>query len=131
AAIAPTSTRPRSAGRWPCSAIRAIFVRGGSMRQSGSTALPAAFAANRAVGTVELRVHNRDGLTRRHLVREAGSLRVRFPSPETDALSAVLINSAGGIAEGDAFKVAVEAGSDAKLVVTTAAAEKVYRSQGP
>ncbi len=93
--------------------------------------MPAAFAANRAVGTVEISVRSIDGVTRRNTVHEAGSLRVRFPSPETDALSSVLINTAGGVAGGDRFSVAVRAEPDAKLTITTAAAEKIYRSHGP
>ena len=66
------------------------------------------FATNRAVGSVELEVRSTDGGTRRGVVREAGSLRVRFPNPETDALSAVLINTAGGVAGGDRFSVSGE-----------------------
>jgi len=89
------------------------------------------FAQNRAVGSVEFGVRSTDGRTRRGLVREAGSLRVRFPSPETDALSAVLINTAGGVAGGDRFSVCVDAEADAHVTVTTAAAEKIYRSHGP
>jgi urease accessory protein len=89
------------------------------------------FAANRAIGAVELGVRSIDGASRRGVVREAGSLRVRFPSPETDALSAVMINTAGGVAGGDRFSVAVHAETDARVTVTTAAAEKIYRSHGP
>ena len=94
-------------------------------------AMPADFAANRAVGAVEFDVRNLDGVTRRGRVGEAGSLRVRFPSPETEALSAVLINTAGGVAGGDRFSVSVHANADARVTVTTAAAEKIYRSHGP
>ena len=90
-----------------------------------------ALTANRAVGTVELAVRYVEGINRRHLVREAGSLRVRFPSPETTALSAVLINTAGGVAGGDRFSVNLAAEQGSEVVVTTAAAEKVYRSHGP
>lgn len=93
--------------------------------------MPAAFAANRAIGAVELGVSSIDGKTRRSTVYEAGSLRVRFPSPETDALSAVLVNTAGGVAGGDRFSVAISAEPDARLTITTAAAEKIYRSHGP
>jgi len=93
--------------------------------------MPATFAANRAIGTVEIGVRKIAGVTRRTTVQEAGSLRVRFPSPETDALSAVLINTAGGVAGGDRFSVAVRAEADARLTITTAAAEKIYRSHGP
>ena len=100
-------------------------------RAEQHSSLPSAFTANRAVGAVEVGVRNVDGVTRRSTVHEAGSLRIRFPSPETDALSAVLINTAGGVAGGDRFSVAVRAEPDAKLTITTAAAEKVYRSHGP
>ena len=93
--------------------------------------VPADFAANRAVGAVELGVRSLDGVTRRHRVHESGSLRVRFPSPETDALSAVLINTAGGVAGGDRFSVSVHADAGARVTLTTAAAEKIYRSHGP
>ncbi len=89
------------------------------------------FAANRAIGVVELGVRNIDGKTRRDVVHEAGSLRVRFPSPETDALPAVLINTAGGVAGGDRFSVSVRADTGARITLTTAAAEKIYRSHGP
>lgn len=33
------------------------------------------------------------------------SLRVRFPSPEGEGLSGVLVNTAGGVAGGDSFEV--------------------------
>jgi urease accessory protein len=89
------------------------------------------FAANRAIGTVELGVRSIDGVTRRSTVHEAGSLRVRFPSPETAALSAMLINTAGGVAGGDRFSVSVRAEAGTRLTITTAAAEKIYRSHGP
>ncbi len=96
-----------------------------------NAAISADFTANRAVGSVELGVRSIDGVTRRSTVHEAGSLRVRFPSRETDALSAVLINTAGGIAGGDRFSISVHADTGARVTVTTAAAEKIYRSHGP
>src|SRR5882757_5947876 len=66
------------------------------------------FAANRATGHIALSVAALDGRTRRKLVREDGSLRVRFPNAAPEAL---------------------ETGSS--LIAGTAAAEKVYRSNGP
>ena len=89
------------------------------------------FAANRAVGSVAFDTALSSGVTRRGIVHEAGSLRVRFPSPETDALSAVLVNTAGGVAGGDRFGVSIDVGAASALTLTTAAAEKVYRSHGP
>jgi urease accessory protein len=91
----------------------------------------AVFAANRAVGSVAFDTVLKDGATRRARVHEAGSLRVRFPSPETAGLSAVLVNTAGGVAGGDAFDVAIEVGAGSAVTLTTAAAEKIYRSHGP
>lgn len=91
----------------------------------------AIFAANRARGTVRFNVAGIDGVTRRRELHEAGSLRVRFPSPEDGGLSAVLVNTAGGIAGGDRFEIDIASGNDARLTVTTAAAEKIYRADGP
>src|SRR5262245_14327834 len=89
------------------------------------------FAANRAVGAVAFETVRSGETSRRGTVHEAGSLRVRFPAPETNALSAVLVNTAGGIAGGDRFSVAIDAGADTAVTLTTAAAEKIYRSHGP
>ena len=50
-------------------------------------AASAIFAANRARGAVRFDVRHEDGVTRRGVLHESGSLRVRFPSPEDDGLS--------------------------------------------
>jgi urease accessory protein len=91
----------------------------------------ATFAANRAHGRVALTLAATPRGTRRRDVREEGSLRVRFPGACAGAPEAVLVNTAGGIAGGDRFAVDLDLGDDAQLVVTTAAAEKIYRSLGP
>ena len=101
------------------------------MRTEVSNASSADFAANRALGAVSFDVQLQDGTTRRRRLHESGSLRVRFPSPEGDGLSAVLVNTAGGIAGGDRFDIEIAAGEGARLTLTTAAAEKVYRAAGP
>jgi len=87
------------------------------------------FAANRARGSVAFDVHLTDGVTRRRHLHESGSLRVRFPSPEADGLSAVFVNTAGGVAGGDRFDIDIAAGESARLTLTTAAAEKIYRAE--
>jgi urease accessory protein len=97
------------------------------MRTEGLSAA-SVFAANRARGSVAFDVHARDGVTRRGALHESGSLRVRFPSPEGEGLSAVLVNTAGGIAGGDRFDVEIGVNEGARLILTTAAAEKVYRA---
>ena len=86
------------------------------------------FAANRARGAIAFDVRLQDGATRRGALHESGSLRVRFPSPEGDGLSAVLVNTAGGIAGGDRFDIEIAVNEGARLTLTTAAAEKVYRA---
>jgi urease accessory protein len=91
-------------------------------------AASAIFAANRAQGDVRFDVRLQDGVTRRGRLHESGSLRVRFPSPEAEGLSAVLVNTAGGIAGGDRFDIDVTAREGSRLTLTTAAAEKVYRA---
>jgi urease accessory protein len=83
------------------------------------------------MGRVSLEVGARDGATRRRRVAEDGPLRVRFPGSGTRGLEAVIVNTAGGVAGGDRHRLDIAAGEGARLTVTTAAAEKVYRSLGP
>jgi urease accessory protein len=101
------------------------------MRTDTTSATSAVFAANRARGSVSFDVHQADGVTRRRGLHESGSLRVRFPSPEADGLSAVFVNTAGGVAGGDRFDIEIAVGEGARLAATTAAAEKIYRAEGP
>jgi len=89
------------------------------------------FAANRAIGRIAFAVQAKAGVTRRTRVREEGSLRVRFPGPASAELEAVIVNTAGGVAGGDRFALDVTVEPGARLVVTTAAAEKVYRTLDP
>lgn len=98
--------------------------------RSETLATSSVFDANRARGAVRFDVHARDGVTRRGALHESGSLRVRFPSPEDSGLSGVFVNTAGGVAGGDRFDIAVAAADRARLTLTTAAAEKVYRAPG-
>jgi len=99
------------------------------MRSDVSASL-STFEANRARGAVRFDVHARDGVTRRGALHESGSLRVRFPSPDGEGLSGVFINTAGGVAGGDRFDIDISAADAARLTLTTAAAEKVYRAPG-
>jgi urease accessory protein len=89
------------------------------------------FAANRACGRIALAVKASAGMTRRSRLREEGPLRVRCPGPPSGELEAVIVNTAGGVAGGDQFALDVSVAPGARLVITTAAAEKIYRSLGP
>jgi urease accessory protein len=86
------------------------------------------FARNRAHGLVDLSVCADGGRTRRQRVVEEGSLRIRFPDVSGAETEAVILNTAGGIAGGDDFSIAIDAGPGAQIAVTSAAAEKVYRA---
>jgi urease accessory protein len=99
------------------------------MQTDTTRAASAIFAANRAQGSVTFDVHLVEGVTRRRQLHESGSLRVRFPSPEAEGLSAVFVNTAGGVAGGDRFDIDIAAGEGARLTLTTAAAEKIYRAE--
>jgi urease accessory protein len=91
----------------------------------------ATFAGNRAVGRIELSVAAQARGNSRRRVREQGSLRVRFPNVAAGgALDAVIINTAGGMTGGDRFDLDFDVGANARLTVSTAAAEKIYRSLG-
>ena len=89
------------------------------------------FAANRASGRVTLTAKWADGATRRGRVHEQGALRVRCPGPPAPELEAMIVNTAGGLAGGDQFALDFSVGAGARLLVTSAAAEKVYRTLGP
>src|SRR5712691_8284698 len=118
---APKWTRLRSSGRW----------RSRNRTMRGAAAHSLTFAANRAAGRIALAVGVEHGATRRRRVYEDGPLRVRFPNSDDGALEAMIVNTAGGVAGGDRHGIEIAADSGARLAVTTVAAEKVYRSQGP
>ncbi|WP_083269316.1 urease accessory protein UreD [Bosea vaviloviae] len=84
----------------------------------------------RADGGVRLRFGRVGARTHRLELAESGGYRARFPTTFDASCEAVLINTGGGMAGGDAMRIAavLEAGSDA--VITSQAAEKIYRSQG-
>lgn len=102
------------AGSWPSDAIA---IRAVPPRQ-------------RSDGQVSLRVRKLGRGTRVAALAEIGPSRVRFPRDAGGALQGILLNTAGGVACGDRFgvEVAVEAG--AELVLSTVAAERIYRSDG-
>ncbi len=90
------------------------------------------FAGNRAVGRVAFDIAAAPGGSRRMRVHETGSLRVRFPNRTSpDIVDAVIVNTAGGMTGGDDFGIDIDVGAEAQLTVTTASAEKIYRSLGP
>jgi urease accessory protein len=105
--------------------------QGAGVMHSTATTADQDLTAIRARGRIGLEVENVAGITRRRRVHESGSLRVRFPGAPAAELEAVTVNTGGGMTGGDAFDIDVSVGENARLVVTTTAAEKIYRSLGP
>jgi urease accessory protein len=89
------------------------------------------FAANRAIGRVTLSAKWAESATRRGRLHEQGAWRLRCPGPPAAELEAMIVNTAGGMAGGDRLELDFAVGPGARLLVTGAAAEKVYRTLGP
>jgi urease accessory protein len=107
-------------------------VAGGGKLFASAPAHSEIFAGNRAIGRIAFSVEAATAASRRRRVHEAGALRVRFPNvADKGTLEAVIINTAGGMAGGDRFDIDVALKAGARLTVSTAAAEKIYRSLGP
>lgn len=96
----------------------------------GFAVAPAALGAapNAARGTAKVVFAHRDGSTRLASLYQSGSLRMRFPRQGGRAPEAVLINTAGGATGGDFFACDIAVRRRAGAVVTTQAAEKIYRA---
>jgi urease accessory protein len=61
---------------------------------------------------------------------QANPCRVLLPRRRDGYVEAVLLNTAGGITDGDRLAYAIATHDGAEVTVTTQAAEKVYRSRG-
>jgi urease accessory protein len=84
----------------------------------------------RSQGSVRLDLVNRRGATRLAVLEQSGAARVRFPKTGPgEPCEAVLINTAGGLTGGDSLAIAAHLGAGANAVLTTAAAEKIYRAR--
>ncbi|ALG70860.1 urease accessory protein [Azospirillum thiophilum] len=82
-------------------------------------------------GAATVRFDRRHGETRLATLYHHDPLRVLMPTPRRGDLPiAVLATTSGGMVGGDRMDVALSAGPGARALVTTQAAEKVYRSTG-
>ena len=83
----------------------------------------------RARGRAEVGFKLRDGKTVLDRLFQEGQAKIRLPkSHGREPATAVLINTAGGIAGGDRLTYAARFGAGTAAVVTSQAAERVYRS---
>lgn len=86
----------------------------------------------RAAGGVTLSfARDASGCTRIRDWHESGGYRARFPTRYDAVSEAVLINTGGGMTGGDTLRQEIAVGQAASAVVTSQAAEKIYRSDGP
>ncbi|MEM8744844.1 MAG: urease accessory protein UreD [Pseudomonadota bacterium] len=85
----------------------------------------------RSVGEAEISFKRRADRTALARVHQSGCCKARFPVPEPHACpEAVLLNTAGGLTDGDRISVEVTWRSGAQAICTTQAAERIYRSRG-
>ena len=91
------------------------------------TALP---LHQRARGTGRIATQVLDGRTRLTTLYQEGCAKIRLPRTHDPSLHAVLINTAGGLTGGDDVSWQVGAAPGARMVLTTQACERVYRSLG-
>jgi len=85
-------------------------------------------ASIRANGRILMQCVRTDAGTRIADLAESGGYRVKFPATEGDALGAVIVNTGGGVAGGDQVAIDITAEAGADVTVSTATAERVYRS---
>jgi urease accessory protein len=82
-------------------------------------------------GTARVRFVHQRGFSRLAELYQHEPLRVLFPDPGGDPHPlAVLVNTAGGLVGGDRLSVSFDLEEGAAALVTSQAAEKVYRSTG-
>jgi urease accessory protein len=61
---------------------------------------------------------------------ETGGLRWRFPRSSSPC-EAAIVNTGGGVAGGDCYRVSLSLGEGAEVEASTPSAERIYRSDGP
>jgi urease accessory protein len=83
----------------------------------------------RARGALDITVRTIDGDTRLADLRQQGCLRACFPRAEPSAFQAIVLNTSGGITDGDILHTRLAAGAGASMVVATQAAERIYRAR--
>lgn len=84
-------------------------------------------------GTLDLRFSMLDGKTFPTKSYSTSPLRVQrpfYPAAAPDNCQSVIVHTAGGMVGGDQLDMVITAGPGTQALVTTAAAHKIYRSQG-
>ena len=94
-----------------------------SSSQQNASALP------RARGEIRLHVRQDGATSRIEDLHQSGSLKLLFPKGR-GPLTAVMLNTAGGVTGGDKFSAKFALANKTTLSVTTQAAERIYAATG-
>ncbi|SEQ03774.1 urease accessory protein [Devosia sp. YR412] len=84
----------------------------------------------RAFGVGGVSSKQRDGVTHLATLYQEGCAKIRLPNTHSPALEAVLINTAGGLTGGDVMRWSADLAPNGRMVLTTQACERIYRSIG-
>lgn len=82
----------------------------------------------RSSGTARISFKPRSSGTVLDDLYQEGCCKVRFPRKHDGLPEAILINTAGGLADGDTLTTRIECCSNTRAMVTTQAAERVYKA---
>ena len=93
-------------------------------------ALADRMAPVRATGRAALTCARVGDRTRIVDLDERGGYRIKFPTSVSSVLEPVVINTGGGVAGGDKVTFDVTANAGAEVALSTATAERIYRSLG-
>lgn len=124
---APPSRPPAAASALAC--LSPAFGSAGEDSGRKDRPSPSISSRQRSVGRIAAAFAAENGRTRIDGLEEAGPLRLRVPRGQP-RFEAVLLNTGGGVACGDRLAISVDAGPDTDAVVTSQAAERIYRSDG-
>ena len=85
---------------------------------------------NRARGELRADFRRVGVRTEPNRVFETGGYRLRMPRSHGSQCDAVMVNTGGGMAGGDALRLGFACGPGAAVTITSTAAEKIYRADG-
>ena len=95
-----------------------------SMSEAGATRM------QRARGEGHVGAYLLEGRTRLTALYQDGCAKIRLPHTHSNAMEAVLINTAGGLTGGDQMQWSADLAPGGRLALTTQACERIYRSIG-
>jgi len=85
----------------------------------------------RSTGLAKLGFGTRDGVTVLGDLYQSGSAKIRFPRHHRGQIfEAIIINTAGGMTDGDTFSLKAQWQAGATAMLATQAAERIYKSRG-